>query len=89
MERILLIKSDELNKYQRGERCEIYVITHDPDVKLEYIKLIIKTFIDMRNWNYEVIMANINSLERFEETSLSWFKGCEDYVRDRLFQIAF
>lgn len=82
MKRILLV--GDVERYRQGERCETYVIPINHDLKLQYMKLIIQTYIDMMHWSYTTIIVNDHLCGRCEELSKHWFQDVEYHVKNKL-----
>ncbi len=82
MRQLLLILKKDINKYQHHEPCEVYTVPIYLDFKLEYMKLIIKTYIDIMSLEYEIIITETDSVN--DSVEIDWFENCMNRVKNSL-----
>lgn len=83
MKRLMLISRDEFIKYQHGLPCYVNAVLPS-DERLDYMKIIVKTYTDMMGWKYIVVIGDDDKTEIQNNLDHSWFKDCEDYIKRRL-----
>ncbi len=80
MKRLMVIQNDEFIKYQQGRPCFINAILPIVE-RLDYMKIIVKTYIDMKQWNYSVIIGDDVTTNVVSDLDARWFRDCEDYIK--------
>lgn len=83
MKRLMLIDSDEFIKYQNGMSCYVNAVL-PTNKKLDYMKLIIKTYCDLLGWSYKIIIEDDEKIPVNFNLAVEWFRDCENYVKKYL-----
>lgn len=79
----MIISRDEYDKYLHGLPCYINAVL-PVDERLDYMKIIVRTYTDMIGWKYIVVIGDDDRTPVNNDLDHSWFKECEDYIRRHL-----
>ena len=79
----MIIDRDEYQRYQIGQSCYIHAVI-PMNEELNYVRLIVKTYAEMSEWTYKIVIGDDNRTPVHSDLDESWFRTCEEYVKLRL-----
>lgn len=80
MKRLMLIDRDEYQRYQIGQSCYIHAVV-PMNEELNYVRLIVKTYADMAEWTYKIVIGDDNRTPVNSDLDENWFRDYEEYVK--------